>query len=292
MIEIVAAGPLTTVQDAGRVGWAALGVPRSGAFDRAAAGLANRLVGNAADAAVLEATLGGLVVRALEAVTVAVTGAPCPGADLGVARSLPAGSTLSLGTPRTGLRSYLAVRGGIAVEPVLASRSTDLLSGLGPPPLRAGDQLPVGPAPRDPPSDAIAALRVLTGPFRVAVAPRADWFTPAALPLLTDTVWTVRSDSDRIGVRLDGPPLPRSRDGELPSEPVLPGALQVPPDGRPILLGPDAPVTGGYPVIGVVAEADLDRAAQLRPGDELRLRGGWRRGSTTSARPPERQPGW
>ncbi|HEY2271321.1 MAG TPA: biotin-dependent carboxyltransferase family protein [Jatrophihabitantaceae bacterium] len=274
MIEIVAAGPLTTVQDAGRAGWAALGVPRSGAFDRAAAGLANRLVGNAPDAAVLETTLGGLVVRALGAATVAVTGAPCPGADFGVARTLPAGSTLSLGTPAVGLRSYLAVRGGVVVEAVLDSRSTDLLSGLGPLPLRAGDRLPVGPAPCNLPSGAIAAVRMPSGPFRFAAAPRADWFTPAALALLTDSVWTVRSDSDRIGVRLDGPPLPRSRDDELPSEPVLPGALQVPPDGRPILLGPDAPVTGGYPVIGVVAEADLDRAAQVRPGDTITFRSG------------------
>jgi biotin-dependent carboxylase-like uncharacterized protein len=271
MIEVVAPGPLATVQDGGRPGWAALGVPRSGVFDRGAARLANRLVGNPVDAAVLEATFGGLAVRALEAVTVALTGAMCPGGDFGVARSLPAGSTLSLGTPRTGLRSYLAVRGGVAVEPTLGSCSTDLLSGLGPRPLQPGDRLPVGGAPRALPSGATAATRPDAGPFRFAVAPRADWFRSEALDLLADGVWTVRSDSDRIGVRLDGPALPRSRDDELPSEPMLPGALQVPPDGRPILLGPDAPVTGGYPVIAVLAEADLDRAAQLRPGDTLRL---------------------
>ena len=131
MIEVIATGPLTTVQDVGRPGYVSLGVPRSGAFDRSAARLANRLVGNADSAAVLEVTLGGLAVRAIDAVTVALTGADCPGFDHGTARTLPAGQVLRLGAPVAGLRSYLAVRGGIAVEPTLGSRSSDLLSGLG-----------------------------------------------------------------------------------------------------------------------------------------------------------------
>jgi allophanate hydrolase subunit 2 len=109
------------------------------------------------------------------------------------------------------------------------------------------------------------------GPLRISVGPRADWFAPEAFDLLRTTVWTVRPDSDRIGVRLDGSPLPRLRGAELPSEPTLPGAVQVPPDGRPIVFGPDAPVTGGYPVLAVLAEADLDAAGQLRPGDAVRF---------------------
>lgn len=271
MIEIGRTGPLLTVQDAGRTGWAALGVPRSGAFDRAAARLANRLVGNPDDAALLEVTLGGLTLRALDAATIALTGAICPGADFGAAVSLPAGAVLTLGVPTTGLRSYLAVRGGIAVAAELGSRSTDVLSGLGPDPLRPGDRLPIGPAPAAPPSGATAIVRSSDRPLRARLAPRADWFDPAAVRALAESTWTVRPDSDRIGLRLDGPALPRSRAGELPSEPTLPGALQVPPDGRPIVLGPDAPVTGGYPVLAVLDDADLDRAAQRRPGDAVRF---------------------
>lgn len=271
MIEIVAPGPLTTVQDAGRPGWASVGVPHSGAFDRAAARLANRLVGNDPALAALEVTMGGLALLARDAVTVALTGAPCPGADWGVAVSLAAGSALRLGRPARGLRSYLAVRGGLAVDRVLGSRSTDLLSGIGPPLVRAGDRLPVGPPPLASPSGAVAPTCWPRHTLRVYVGPRADWFTGDALDRLTGATWTVRPESDRVGVRLDGPPLRRARAGELPSEPTRPGAVQVPADGRPIVFGPDAPVTGGYPVIAVVADADLDAAAQLRPGDSLRF---------------------
>jgi biotin-dependent carboxylase-like uncharacterized protein len=272
MIEVVAAGPLATVQDAGRIGYAALGVPRSGAFDRDAHRLANRLVGNPDHAAVIEATLGGLHVRLTRPATIALTGALCPAApDWGVPLSLPAGADVRLGTPATGLRSYLAVRGGIAVEPVLGSRSTDTLSGIGPAPLRAGDRLPIG----DSAGEFVAASaaqpkRSATLPVRLG--PRDDWFTAAARGMLQSTGWLVRADSNRIGIRLAGPALERVHDGELASEPTLPGAIQVPPDGRPILFGPDAPVTGGYPVIAVVT--DLDPAAQLRPGDVVRFSSG------------------
>jgi len=267
MIEILEPGPLTTVQDLGRPGLAALGVPRSGAFDRAALALANRLVGNDERAAGLEITFGGLALRARGPVTVALTGAPCVGLEFGAAVSLPTGAGLRLGRPATGLRSYLAVRGGLDVPPVLGSRSTDTLSGLGPVALRAGDRLPVGAA-RGEVSGASAAP---AGGRRFAVrfGPRDDWFVPAARELLVSAEWTVRAESDRIGLRLDGPPLERAVAGELPSEPTLPGAIQVPPDGRPIVFGPDAPVTGGYPVIAVLL--DLGAAAQLRPGDRLRF---------------------
>ena len=267
MIEIIEPGPLTTVQDRGRPGYRALGVARSGAFDRRAAGLANRLVGNAPDDALLEITLGGLAWRTGDAVTVALTGAACAGISWGTAVTLPAGATVRLGTPRSGLRSYLAVRGGILADRVLGSRSTDLLGGLGPAPLRAGQVLGIGQAPRDGVSELAATPGGARRPLRVLPGPRWDWFEAGALDRLLTTTWTVRPDSDRIGIRLDGPPLVRLREGDLPSEPTRPGAIQVPADGRPIIFGPDAPVTGGYPVIGMLA--DLDPAAQLRPGDPV-----------------------
>lgn len=271
MIEIVAPGSLATMQDLGRCGYAALGVPRSGAFDRAALRLANRIVGNAADAVAIEFTLGGLQIHLHGAATVALTGAACPGADWGAAVTLPAGATLRLDRPPGGLRSYLAVRGGFAVEQVLGSGSTDTLSGIGPAPLQAGDRLAIGP-PAGEVSSAVAPARPAGAALAVRFGPRDDWFTAAARDQLLSTRWLVRPDSDRVGVRLDGPALERVRPRELPSEPVLPGALQVPGDGRPLLFGPDAPVTGGYPVIAVVA--DLDGAAQLRPGDVVRFSSG------------------
>jgi biotin-dependent carboxylase-like uncharacterized protein len=279
MIEILAPGPLATVQDLGRPGYAALGVARSGAFDRAALRLANRLVGNPDGAAAIEVTLGGLHVRLRGPATVALTGAPCPGApDWNVAVSLPAGREIRLGPPPAGLRSYLAGRGGLDVEPVLGARCTDTLSGLGPPPLRAGDLLAIG-APTTEVSGASGAERGHPSVLPIRYGPRDDWFTTEARELLCRAAWTVRPESDRVGVRLAGPALPRARQGELPSEPTLPGALQVPHDGRPILFGPDAPVSGGYPVIAVLL--DLDPAAQLRPGDVLRFRSGSGAGSCT-----------
>ncbi len=272
MIEIVEPGPLATVQDLGRAGYAALGVPESGAFDRAAAALANRLVGNQRDAAVLEVTLGGLSIVLHRAATLALTGARCGGdLDWGTAVTVQPGARLRLTAPTTGLRSYLAVRGGVAVEPVLGSRSTDVLSGLGPAPLRAGDVLQIGSEVATEPSGATAPGRRARDVLRIDTGPRDDWFTEDALGRLTDTRWTVRGEADRVGIRLNGPRLERARAGELPSEAMLPGALQVPPDGRPILFGPDCPVTGGYPVIAVVRRGELDDAAQLRPGDTVRF---------------------
>ena len=272
MIEVIDSGPLATVQDLGRAGYAHLGVGRSGAFDRAALRLANRLVGNAPNAAGIELLGGGLRLRFAGAATVALTGARCRGGlDWGRATSLPAGTVVSIGVPEAGVRSYLAVRGGVDVQTVLGSRSTDRLGRLGPPPLQPGDQLPVG---LDPGTDVDGAQAVaIAGPaiLQVVIGPRADWFSAGAVGALRSTTWVVRPESDRIGVRLDGRPLERIRFDELPSEPTLPGALQVPPDGRPILLGPDAPVTGGYPVIAVVRDADLDFAAQLRPGQAIRF---------------------
>ncbi|SFF36575.1 5-oxoprolinase subunit C family protein [Blastococcus tunisiensis] len=280
MLEVLAPGPLATVQDRGRPGWASIGVTRSGAADRAAAALANRLVGNDADAAVVEVTAGVLRVRAARTLLVVVTGAPAPVAVDGRAAPFAApltlrpGQVLALGVPAVGLRSYLAVRGGIDVPRVLGSRSTDTLSGLGPPPLRAGDALPVGAQAGEEPVVDVAPVgspssRPVLG---VLPGPRRDWLAPAAWTALTTAGWTVTADSDRVGLRLAGPRLERARPGELPSEGLVPGAVQVPPDGAPVLFLVDHPVTGGYPVLGVVPTGDLPAAAQLRPGDRVRFR--------------------
>ncbi|WP_438316055.1 biotin-dependent carboxyltransferase family protein [Streptomyces sp. HUAS TT3] len=293
-LEVVRPGALTTLQDAGRPGYAHLGVGRSGALDAAAYALANRLVGNPPDAAVLETTLDGVGLRAgsAGAVTVAVTGAPCAvrvaGRPVawGAPVRVPAGAELEVGRAESGVRSYLAVRGGFAVPPVLGSRSTDLLSGLGPAVPAAGSVLPVGPAGPDPlggadvvPAPGAPAELVLPlGP-----GPRADWFEPASLAGLWRSVFRVSARSNRIGLRTEaGTPLVRSRGGELPSEGMVLGAVQVPPDGLPVVFLADHPVTGGYPVVGVVPPGPaLDAAAQARPGVPVRFtqcRGGLRGG--------------
>jgi len=279
VIEVLRAGALTTVQDQGRPGYAHLGVPRSGALDPAALRLANRLVGNPETAAGLETTLTGCVLRFTRAATVALTGAEVdvrvdrrPG-DVGRPLSLPAGAVLRIGPARAGLRTWLAASGGIAVEPVLGSRATDTLSGLGPPPLRDGDRLPLG-TPAGPPAPAdFTATPVIPVALRLALwpGPRQDWFTPAALDLLLTTPYAISPASNRVGARLVGAALPRAVAGELPSEGLVLGAVQVPPDGQPLIFLADHPTTGGYPVIGVVD--DVTPLAQARPGTTVTFHG-------------------
>ncbi|GGP61122.1 allophanate hydrolase [Streptomyces variabilis] len=278
-LSVVRAGALTTVQDRGRPGHAHLGVPRSGALDGPAAALANRLVGNGPDAAVLETTLDGCSLRPRSPVTVAVTGAPCrvrvdgrPAAWGGPVR-VRAGAVLDVGPAVLGVRAYVAVSGGVAVEPVLGSRSTDLLSGLGPTPLTDGAVLPLGApagvqarvdvAPQaGPPSELV---------LRVFLGPRVDWFTAGAVRRFLSGVFRVSPASNRIGVRTTGPELERARGEELPSEGMVLGAVQVPPAGTPVIFLADHPTTGGYPVIGVVHADDLPAAAQARPGTAVRF---------------------
>jgi biotin-dependent carboxylase-like uncharacterized protein len=273
-VTVLETGPLATVQDAGRFGQAALGIGRSGACDRRSYRLANRLVGNDEGAAVLEITLGGLVLRADADVVVSTSGARCAGAPHNAPVTLAAGQLLTLGAPATGVRTYLAVRGGIAVEQVLGSRSTDLLAGLGPDLLRAGDRLPIGvpsrpmpgvdAAPVAEPEGGEAVLRLLPGP-------RRDWFPDEAWATLLGQSYVVSPDSNRVALRLEGEPLERSRTDELPSEGMVRGALQIPRAGTPVLFLADHPVTGGYPVVGYVADDDVDRCGQLRVGQSLRF---------------------
>lgn len=279
-LVVVEPGPLTTVQDRGRLGWAHLGVPRAGALDQRSARMANRLVGNEPDAALLETTAGGVVVRATVALTVAVTGAECEvrvegrAVAFGEPVTVRSGQTVHVGPARTGVRSYLAVAGGVTVEPVLGSRSTDTLAGVGPPVLRTGTVLPVGPASGRPVGVDAAAVRRTPDVvvLRIRPGPRADWFAPQAWDLLGTACYSVTADSNRIALRLDGPPLPRARGGELPSEGLVLGAVQVPASGRPLVFLNDHPTTGGYPVIGVVHPDDLAWCAQLRPGDQVSFR--------------------
>ncbi|HVV13950.1 biotin-dependent carboxyltransferase family protein [Amycolatopsis sp.] len=277
-LEVLEVGPSALVQDLGRTGLGHLGVPPSGALDVPALRLANRLVGNPEAAAGLELLLGGFSVRANASCTVAVTGPPVSVAvgDRPAGSHSPvflaAGQTLRVGTPDTGLRCYLAVSGGIAVEAELGSRSRDVLSEIGPPPLAPGDVLPLG-TPQGVPTgeDELAASRApLELVVPVLLGPRDDWFDDAARQLATR--WTVTAQSNRVGLRLDGTPLRRKEDRELPSEGLVTGAIQVPPNGLPVVFLADHPTTGGYPVIGVVAAKALPALAQARPGTGVRFR--------------------
>ncbi len=280
-LEILTSGPLTLVQDLGRPGLAALGVGESGAADRGAFRLGARLLAQDYGSAALEVTFGGLVVRAGGDLMLALTGAEAPVTVDG--RYIPHrspfplrdGETLTIGTPTVGLRTYLSVRGGVDVSPVLGSRATDTLSGIGPPPVRSGDVLPVGPPPHDfPVVDVAPAPRPSGGELvlHALPGPREDWLAEPAT--LTTATWIVSSRSDRVGIRLEGPTLhrPPARAGrELPSEGVVRGGIQVPAGGEPVLFLADHPVTGGYPVVAVVGEHDLDGAAQAVPGQSARI---------------------
>ncbi|MEV6630186.1 biotin-dependent carboxyltransferase family protein [Actinoplanes sp. NPDC051470] len=300
-MTVVRTGPRVVVKDLGRPGHGALGVAPSGAADRGALTRANALVGNPGWSAGLECTLGGLrVVFDFDAV-VALTGSDASLLVDGAAHAservveVAAGSVVQVGMPRRGVRSYLAVRGGIDVAPVLGSRSTDA-SGLGPARPAAGDELPIGAPPRRgvgsadrrPAASPTPALggsessppeplsgRSSTGDdhliLEVDLGPRDDWFTDDAVATFLGETYTVTPASDTVGLRLDGPALTRSRTEELPSEGVVRGSVQVPPNGLPIIFQADHPVTGGYPVIAVLTPAAADRAAQLRPGQSVRF---------------------
>lgn len=301
-LRVVAPGLQSLIQDLGRHGHSGLGVSASGALDRASLRRANRLVGNAPSAAAVETVAGGLTVQAVGDQVLAVAGAPSEltiaspygagtdGGDFDGAgtgpdwRSVPMatpfalldGETLTIGAPETGFRSYLAVRGGVDTAPVLGSRSTDTMSGIGPAPLAAGQLLAAGGEAEsgvvghpelqpDYPGTEVTVLDVVPGP-------RADWFDAAALASFSAQDWEVKPQSNRVGMRLQGTPLQRTRQGELASEGTVAGALQVPPEGLPVLFLADHPITGGYPVIAVVVDSQLDRAAQVPIGGKIRFR--------------------
>lgn len=287
-IEVVRPSLQLLVQDLGRPGHAALGVSASGAADRTAMRDANRAVGNRSNAAVLE-SVGGLVLRFHGAEVAAVAGAEGEltltdrdGARRSIRHGAPFaladGDELQLGHPRRGLRYTIAVRGGILAPPALGSASTDTLAGLGPAPLTTGDEIALG----DPRTAAhavepypVARHLPVTGEtveLEITLGPRDDWFTATAIRALVDQDWEVTPRSDRVGIRLHGAvPLERAVTGELPSEGAVTGAIQVPPDGQPVLFLPDHPLTGGYPIIGALTDRSLDLAGQLPPGARIRF---------------------
>lgn len=277
MIIVEHPGALALIQDLGRPGLAHLGVSPSGAADRTALRLANRLVGNSEGAPAVECLLGGLAVRSASLLWVAVTGAPTEvlvnGAPTGSHSSIPLRpeDILTIQAPRHGIRNYLAIRGGVKGQRTLGSRSTDTLSGLGPEPLTQGQQLEIGRPKRRFPDTDLAPPNEPRKTLRVLPGPRRDWFTDGAWQTLVNRPWTVSLDANRVAVRLEGPALERSRTDELPSEGLVRGAVQVPASGQPLIFGADHPVTGGYPVIAVLTERDTDHAAQLRPGETVRF---------------------
>ncbi|QQQ64012.1 carboxyltransferase domain-containing protein [Paenarthrobacter ureafaciens] len=300
-LRIVSPGVQSLIEDLGRRGHGPLGVSAAGALDRASIRRANRLVGNASTAAAIESVGGGLSIEAIGDQVIAVTGAPTaltvqspswvdsvnhdggppPGATRTVGMAAPFalldGEVLSLGVPESGFRNYVAIRGGIDVPAVLGSRSADTMSGIGPAPLTVGKELRAGSdtvstavgspelQPDFPGAETVTVLDVVPGP-------RADWFDQSALDSLASQDWVVTPQSNRVGMRLDGQLLVRTRDGELPSEGTMAGALQIPPAGLPVLFLADHPITGGYPVIGVVRDEHLDRAAQVPVGGKIRFR--------------------
>ncbi|MBX3079826.1 MAG: biotin-dependent carboxyltransferase family protein [Cryobacterium sp.] len=278
----VQAGPNTLVQDLGRPGLAHLGMGAAGAMDRAALALANRLVGNAPGAAVFEILFGNASFATDEETWIAVTGAWGSVTAGGrvvqphTATMLAAGETLAFGQAASGIRYYLAVRGGIDAPPILGSRSRDTLAGIGSAPLVDGQSIPIGPEPEAPipPIDLVPVDAPTNGEVTLELrpGPRRAWFTDDSWDLLMAADWRVSPRSDRSGIRIEGPALQRRNTGELPSEGMLPGAIQVSPDGAPTILAVDNPVTGGYPVIAVVTDESLDALAQLRPGQPLRFR--------------------
>jgi biotin-dependent carboxylase-like uncharacterized protein len=279
-LEILRTGPLALVQDRGRIGLAYLGVTRSGAADRRSHTLANRLVANPDDRATIEATFGGFSARVRGhdtdiAVTGADTGPSVNGTMFGTnsIHHVRDGDVISLGTPCSGLRSYLAVRGGIDVAPVLGSRSYDVTSAIGPLPLQVGDVLPIGEHTDAYPKldqAPVAAMSKHLVELRAVRGPHDDWLDdPDAL---VHTIWKASDRSDRAGMGLEGRPIRYCcPDRQLLSEGTTRGAIQLQPNGLPVILGPDHPVTGSYPVVGVVSGEDIDKVAQVRPGQYVRL---------------------
>lgn len=285
-IVVRSPGMQTLVEDLGRPGLAAIGVTRSGAADRGALRQANRLVGNRAGDAALENACGRLELVASGDQVLAVTGADADmivetpdghrrTVERGRPFALDDGDLLRIGPTVAGLRVVIAVRGGVDVPEVLGSRSTDTLSRLGPPALTAGDVLPVG----GPSRAAVGAAETVpelpdgSGPTVLDVLPGPDLglFPDGAWEQFLTSAWAVTPDSDRVGVRLTGPPIPPAT-AEIRSQALVPGAVQVPPSGRPVMFVVDHPTTGGYPVFAVVAEDHLDLLAQLPFGAEVHLR--------------------
>lgn len=283
-IEVIKPGAQSQLQDLGRYGYQHLGVPVCGAMDEVSHRRANLLVGNARDEATLEIVLMGPSLRFAAATQIAICGADLSATLDGQPVALneridvPAGAVLAFGQRINGLRSYLAVRGGFSVAALMGSRSTFVRGGFGGHlgrALRKGDQLqaadfkPAG-APPDLPVESTLPSAEIT-PLRVVLGEHWAGFTPEAQALFAEASYRISPQSDRMGYRLEGPALARSQPGELISEAVNFGSIQVPPDGKPIVLMAERQSTGGYPKIGHVISVDLPLLAQLAPQQALRF---------------------
>lgn len=267
MIRVVKPGLLTTVQDLGRFGWAQHGVSASGAADPLALRAANLLAGNVENAAALEMMLAGPTLEFETAATIVVTGSDFgSGLPLWTPVEIAAGQTVRFGGTQSGARSCLAVRGGLAVQRTMGSASTHVLTGVGGRPLRAGDTLATGHETVGKPRKGEAPPFGREGPLRVTAGPQAERFGSE----LYEGVYTVAEESNRMGLRLRGPAIPSPAGGML-TEGVALGAVQVPPDGQPIVLFVEHQTTGGYPKPANVVSADFWRLGQLRPRDEVRF---------------------
>ncbi|PYB69791.1 5-oxoprolinase/urea amidolyase family protein [Rhizobium wuzhouense] len=289
-VTVLAAPMPALFQDLGRFGQTGQGVSASGALDQGAFKAANRAVGNPIGTPALEITLGGFSFEVSGRAVMALTGAPCPitirdakGREIKAETyrpiSLEAGDVVTLGFAAKGARSYLAFRGGVKVTPVLGSASTDTLAVVGPDPVVAGTELRIGegqglaPVSLDeaPAFDSPAAGETVT--LDVIMGPRSDWFAEHGIATLSAQLYTVTPQSNRVGIRIEGPEaLERKDKAELPSEGTATGAIQVPHSGQPVLFLADHPLTGGYPVIGTVAEYHLDLAGQIPVNAKIQFR--------------------
>lgn len=288
--EVLAAPMPAIFQDLGRFGQTGQGVSASGALDRGAFNAANRIVGNPVNMPCLELTLGGFSFKSTSRAVIGIAGAPCPvtikTADVSFTVqsqgpvSLEPGDVVTFGQPQKGMRCYLSVRGGFDVEPVLGSFATDTLAIVGPESVAAGTILPLKgekaglssvsinevPAFEPPATGEVVTLDVVLGP-------RTDWFTQKGIETLTSQLWQVTPQSNRVGIRLAGEvPVERKDSAELPSEGTATGAIQIPHSGQPVLFLADHPLTGGYPVIGAVAEYHLDLAGQIPVNAKIKFR--------------------
>ena len=278
-IHVVRPGLLTTVQDVGRWGYQAAGVPVAGPMDDFSHRLANILVGNPREAATLEITLIGPELEFNVPAVIAVSGADfdvtCNGLSIpmNTSSAIPGGARLTFGRRAAGARAYLAVSGGIRTKPLLGSRATHLVSAMGGVDGRAligGDRLPISATFQSGPLRRATGIALPNGGrarLRIVPGPQVEWFQPHASTTLTSVSFRVSPRSNRMGYRLEGPPLARQRDDEPISEPLGFGAIQVPAAGEPILLMADRQTAGGYPKIASVIAADLPLAGQLAPGD-------------------------
>lgn len=289
MLKVVQSGPQMLFQDLGRFGMAGSGVAPSGTFDRMSAARANHAMGNAPTAPVVEILLGGVELEALTATQLVLTGMRCQievvHAGGGVTATysnviidLGPGDRVRIALAQDGMRGYLAVRGGFRPTHVLGSSSTDVMSGIGPAPIITGDLLNIGDDIAEPawwprlrelpalwPREDVRTLAVVLGP-------RADWFAEDSLEAFFGQTYEVSDRSNRIGLRLTAEiALERAVENELPSEGMVRGSIQIPPNGMPVVFGPDYPVTGGYPVIGVLTRRSSDYSAQCAPGDKVRF---------------------